>query len=874
MKKCIHFLLAAVLLVSTLGISVLAEDLQPQADVPRILEMLPTDDTKVDESKKGDNFGADDSIYISGNFMQSPGYRRYAFLKFDLTQVRADFEKAVISFRVPSTIASVNEMTIGAFLSDNNDWTEDTLTWNNADLDCVADQAAAIGTFEKYNINSDYGYIDLTQAVQQAISGGKTQLTVVLRMMGEVTAAKSHYTHIGTKEHTDPTSRTVLRFTYADYAAPELSSNVAFEPVEASGIDGNPSFAPNAELGLETVPISGSLDKKGYERYYFMKFDLRDALEREVRKVNVTVGLDSGSDTQPFGLYKVEEVDWTANGLTYNNDSGQALRAAMNDQSNCLATADFTKGNISVTFDVTEYIKQQVEAGESVVTLGFRNVQNNGTQPYATVRTIHHTNEASRPAMSIVFGNEPMQIVENEPILPSDDAGVGPDMEEAQPEAVSAQVGGENYLFMKYDLRLMDKEAANVLFSMTGTADSEAAYGIYAAAAGDWNEWDLTFDTAAKEILSGGPAAVVRYPRAETQYTVDITDAALPALDALAADARFLTVAVKGMDGANDGFGVYTKETPDKAPSIAIRFKTESGGGGGEIDPSHVEAVDGIPIDIQQKDVCLKDDESAAITGTLPNDSGSTAGYMRHYIMKFDLSGVEGRIKSATLHMTAKSSLTDAYYGIYLGTDSSWTSEGATYNNFNKEFLQGTTNRIAEVTGIQTGAPAVFDVTDGLNKGLAASEDGLITLGLRNTNINEGSSSNKWAEFYTTKTANEMYRPYLVLELYSEETDPAVAVLDTGLVQRTGGYVTANATIGFNFPQEQAQTVHVIFARCKDMGDGYRVLDVQEQSKRIYDMAGSVLSADFQLAEGEYIKVFVWNEDGTRMIGQPSIVIQ
>ncbi len=869
MKKCIHFLLAAVMLISTLGISAMAEDPQPQAEMPRILELVPTDDTKIDQSpaEAGKPHGSDDLIYISGNYMQSPGYQRYAYLKFDLTQVRADFEKAVISFRVPND--SANEMTIGAFLSDNNDWSEDTLTWNNADRTCVTDQAAAVGTFEKYSKTSQYGYIDLTQAVQQAMGAGKFQLTVVLRMMGEVTAAKSHFTHIGTKENTDQSKWTMLRFTYADYVAPELSSNVPFGPVEASGIDGNPNYASNAELGLAEIPISGSLDKKGYERYYFMKFDLRDALEREVRKVNVTVHVASGSDTQPFGLYKVEDVDWTANGLTYNDATGQALRAAMNDQANCLDTAEHIKGSTALTFDVTEYIRQQVVAGESMVTLGFRNVQNNGTQPYATLKSNYFSVPEQRPSMSIVFGNEPMQIVENEPVLPSDDAGVGPDIEEAQPEAVSAQVGGENYLFMKYDLRLMEKEAANVLFSMTGTADSEAAYGIYAAAAGDWNEWDLTFDTAAKEILSGEPAAVVRYPRADTQYTVDITDAALPALDSLAADARFLTVAVKGMDGANDGFGVYTKETFDKAPSIIIRFQKESGGG--EIDPSHVDAVDGIPLDIQQKDVCLKDDESAAVTGTLPNASGSTIGYMRHYIMKFDLSGVEGRIKSATLHMTAKTSTATAHYGIYLGPDSSWTSEGATYNNFNKEFLQGTTNRITEITGVQHGAPAVFDITDGINKGLATSTDGLITLGLRNTNTN---NSNDWAEFYTTKAANEMYRPYLVLELYNEETDPAVAVLDTELVQRTDGYVTAKTTIGFNFPLGQAQTVHVIFARCKDMGAGYRVLDVQEQSKRVYDMSGSLLTADFQLGEGEYIKVFVWNENGTRMMGQQSIVIQ
>lgn len=870
MKKIMSICLAVVLTMASFGMCVLADEPETE-QIPRLEKFYPTDDTQIDGNAKDTNYGTADTILVSGNL--SGGGQRYAYFKFDLTQMQNNISKATLTLTVPKTYWGL--MDLGVFVSDNTDWDETTLTYNTAqaeDLNLLSNADNAVGTFSQIGTGVRRRTADITQAIQDAKGAGKEQITFIVRVINSTNVGYGVYFY--TKEATTSDLRyddkPTLVVTNADATAPALASNVPVAPSEDAVIDASERDMDGALTGVEKAGISGTLSAKGYKRYYLMKFDLRGAEGRSIKKATLSLtSTDDAAASAMFGIYATDNTDWDANGLTFNNMG--TLSEFLDNTDNRLISVESWPGSTTKVFDLSTYVKEKLAAGQYEFTLALRNIDEGTANPYTSFWTAWAAEEAKRPGITMLFANEEVEVSENVPLYPSEDAGVTAEApDNPRPEETTAAVGGENYFFTKLDLRQLKEEAGNIQMALTGTADSDGAYGVYILPGADWNEYSITYNNAPMYIFQEEAAAMVRYPRAGVERKLDLTDALLPLLQQ---GERVFSVAVKRLDEGSDAFGVYTKESDVGSPYFLISYKKQPQQGGETIDLSHVEPVDAIPLDAAKANDCLKDDTTFAITGTLSN-----SGYKRYYVMKFDLSSVQGRVKKATLRVSAVSSLKTSYYGVYLSGSNNWTSEGATFNSFDNSFLQLRDNMIASFTELVTGASTSVDVTEGINQGITNS-DGIVTLGIRNVNdAQTGGDNNPWAEFHSAKAASEEKRPYLILELY-DETQPVAAggvtlrSGDTALSALQPGVVTVRANVGCTQVNDNGADVHVIFALCRGTEDAYRVVDLQEQKKHLYDTAGSDLEADFRVEEGDFIKVFIWNREGTRMVGQPSITI-
>lgn len=878
MKKLISLCLAFALTLTALGISVLAEETQTETEaVPRLEKFYPIADAGIDGKEKDKTTGSDAKLVITGNNLG--GYKRFAFFKYDLTQVRDNISKATFTVAIPEAYSYENGVVLSVFASDHNDWEEGTLTYNNANAEDLAlienaDNAIATMPVGKHYLKT----ADITQTIKDAKQAGKEQITLIVR--STTATNKNAGVHLSTKEAAVGIENAGIRYdgrptlmvTNVDTEPETLKSGVPVTPTEDAAVDANNSNKDSALAGLEQAGISGPVSGSGYKRYYFMKFDLQGAQGRKIKKATLSLtSATVAAAASSHGIYATDNTGWDANGLTSSNMG--TLPEFLDVAGNQIASAAGWDINTTKTFDITNYIKEKLAAEQYQFTLGLRNIDEGIDNAYQTFWTAWASEAEKRPGITILFADEPMEVTENQPLYPADDAGIsGAAPEESSPEAAEAPVGGENYFFAKLDLRELQQEAGNIQMAVTGKTDSDGAYGVYLLPGADWDEYSLTYNNAPLSVFDEEPAAIFRYPRAGVERKLDITDTVLPLLQA---GERMFTVAIKRIDSGQDEFSVYTRDADSGAPYFLVGYKKTPG----QVPPienlSGIVPIDDIALDGNNanKDNCLKGAEQFTITGTLQN-----RGYMRHYVMKFDFSGIPGRIKKATLKLNVESAYPAAEFGVYVSDNNEWTSEGATYNNFNKNFLQGKDNMAATFGNVRAGDSIAVDVTDAISKGMANGSK-IVTLGIRNVNDTRFDGDNNLTTVFYSAQAAESKRLCLAVELYDEAQPVTVGAAalrsgNTGIGALQPGVVTVRTNIGCTRETGSGEKIHVIFALCRGTEEAYRVVDLQEQDKHIYDVAGSNLEADFRVEEGDFVKVFVWNGEGTHMIGQPSITIR
>ncbi len=178
-------------------------------------------------------------------------------------------------------------------------------------------------------------------------------------------------------------------------------------PVDDSPIDGHPDSRAINVSHLDRAAISGTFQPHGYERFYYMKFDLSGIeTDKKLKSALVSlkaIGITGGAE---FAVFKSENDDWSGSEITYNNADKSWVSIANKDKYMLDSISDFLSGSTRA-FDITSFVREELQ-GDKTVTIILRDVSTRGGNfnPYSTFHTTASPDAASHPYLSLEFYEE------------------------------------------------------------------------------------------------------------------------------------------------------------------------------------------------------------------------------------------------------------------------------------------------------------------------------------------------------------------------------------------------------------------------------------------------------------------------------------
>ncbi len=178
-----------------------AEYMGPQNEIPQVEKISdtevyfkPTDDTYVNGGTEADkSFGTESSLRVK-TAPNAPQYSRYSVLKFDVSEADASVVGGAFLKLKTTVLEGAAEQELTAFAINDNDWTEYSLTWNNAPALGAAIDAQTVKKVDR-NV-----YFDLTSFVNEVLARGESVLSVAVKDLHTYNLQLS----FGAKESADP----------------------------------------------------------------------------------------------------------------------------------------------------------------------------------------------------------------------------------------------------------------------------------------------------------------------------------------------------------------------------------------------------------------------------------------------------------------------------------------------------------------------------------------------------------------------------------------------------------------------------------------------------------------------------------------------
>ncbi len=296
----------------------------------------PTDDTYVHSSNPDTNYGSNTTVVtkISSD-------SRYAYFKFNVSHITGTVNSAILRLNVKSVSANTSRT---VFAINNDNWTEESITWNNKPLLESALQNASINT------SDDENYIewDITAYVSSQVSGD-----------GYISIAVS-----------DPNASA----TGVDFYTKENSNKRPVLSIEATAID----IPANQDSYVHSSNPSNNYGSTDYtvtkissdSRYAFYKFDLRN-YSGNASSAKLKLNVKSVTSNTSRTIYAVSDDSWTGTTITWNNQPtiGSLLT------SNSISTSDDEK---YVEWDITSYVQSEL-SGNGIISICVNDPNATGT---------------------------------------------------------------------------------------------------------------------------------------------------------------------------------------------------------------------------------------------------------------------------------------------------------------------------------------------------------------------------------------------------------------------------------------------------------------------------------------------------------------
>jgi len=228
-----------------------------------ITEFTATDDTYVQDGWAGDNnFGSEGVLTVKEDAPgylrltvkeDAPGYLRKSFLRFDLSSYEGTLAEAKLVLDVKAVGGGFALTNYTAYLMENDDWSENTLTYNNAPIEGVELETMDI---------EQLGIVewDLTDIVNQEIAGDKI---ITIKVQSNLHGSADSWVKFFSKEDNNgpklvlSTNNTVPSLSTGDNPSSVNKGETTSLKVVANDIDGDALTYLWRQYSGRTAIISG-----------------------------------------------------------------------------------------------------------------------------------------------------------------------------------------------------------------------------------------------------------------------------------------------------------------------------------------------------------------------------------------------------------------------------------------------------------------------------------------------------------------------------------------------------------------------------------------------------------------------------------------
>jgi len=163
---------------------------------PNNTEVIPTDDSYVrNGGYADDNFGSASILTVKED---APGYLRQSFFRFDLGSYNGSVVEAKLVLDANSIGSDISNVSFTAYLMENDNWSEESLTHNNAETGGTAAGSITFGATGSVEW-------DVTSIVNQQINSDK----IITIKVESDSAGANKWVHFSSKEGSTPPKLTM-----------------------------------------------------------------------------------------------------------------------------------------------------------------------------------------------------------------------------------------------------------------------------------------------------------------------------------------------------------------------------------------------------------------------------------------------------------------------------------------------------------------------------------------------------------------------------------------------------------------------------------------------------------------------------------------
>ena len=326
------------------------------------------------------NYGS--STIVRMKESSNASFTRRGYMKFNLSGITGTVETAQLFIYGKAQ----QIMDLGVYSVTDDDWSENSLTWNNAPV-----LASSIGSVS-VDVTNQWYSIEITNAVQAELSGDGT-LSIGLSDDKSVNQTMDLFS----KENSSGQFQAYLSIDSAEIEQDEQLENNSIATLtpnaDAFVRDGNYSntnYGSDPELFVKE-------SSSGFNRQSFLKFDVSSLAGQTITSAKLVMeatsgGADFGSTT--IQVKSVVEDSWLESGITWNNkpNSGVVL--------------DSQLGSLQgIEWDITTQVGIEV-AGDGILSVSV-NSASLGGQEFLRFNSKETINQALLPKLIVEYNSSP-----------------------------------------------------------------------------------------------------------------------------------------------------------------------------------------------------------------------------------------------------------------------------------------------------------------------------------------------------------------------------------------------------------------------------------------------------------------------------------
>lgn len=302
-----------------------------------------------DGSFANTNYGTTNTLTIKKD---GDGYNREAYIKFNLQNIDLNkYGNIYLALYVSNANSSIQDTKWSIGYVSNDNWTQNTLTWNNAPTtDNVITEVSTVP--EGSNI-----MVDITQTVLNEIKNGNKELSLHISSINRGADGKTDAQFYSTNNSN--------RLKIPQLMLAEKQHNDESQSLELVASDDawvrDGSFA-NTNYG-KTNTLTIKKDGDGYNREVYFKFNLENTNLEEIDDVVLKLAVSYANASIYATNWQIIPVanTWTESNLTWANRP-KAL-------SGVIASAKGLPSGSDVNFDITDYVRNEYVKGNKVISL-------------------------------------------------------------------------------------------------------------------------------------------------------------------------------------------------------------------------------------------------------------------------------------------------------------------------------------------------------------------------------------------------------------------------------------------------------------------------------------------------------------------------